>query len=323
MTIFGWDMSRFDSPSIGNAVGEGISFIIHKAGGDLDDPEIGAWWSGVKGLGNDILLGAYWVLLPGNPVGRADAFIARLDSQCPGWRDRPFYLMADCEEWNNDPSTKPSEAEIQAFCDRLAVRMPKLRPLAYAPPWAYGNTLTGLRYPLVASRYVTGSGSFRGLYPGDGAGEWNPYSGQTPAVLQYSSSATIGGQSTSDANAFRGTLAELVALVAPGWSTMATLDAEDLAAIKAAVWGADIDPTASGSYTAGGALWTILGRSGVLPAQIAALGTAATAADIAAALVGPLSTALVAAIGVIGVTITEAQLQAALVAALKQLAGTQ
>jgi hypothetical protein len=218
MTIYGWDMSHFDAPGVGTAVADGISFITHKAGGDKLDDELGAWWSGVRGLDpGRVLLGAYWVLYPGNPAGRADAFIARLDDACPGWRNRPWILQADCEKWSGDASTVPSRSDIKAFCDRLRARMPKLRPIVYAPKWVYGGSLAGLGYPLWASSYVTGSGGFKSLYPGDGSSKWASYSGQTPAILQYSSSATIGGQSTSDANAYRGTLAELTALVAPGW----------------------------------------------------------------------------------------------------------
>jgi GH25 family lysozyme M1 (1,4-beta-N-acetylmuramidase) len=200
-------------------VADGIAFLTHKAGGDRPDAELGAWWSGVRGLDPDrVLLGAYWVLYPGSPSTRADAFIARLDSQCPGWRLRPFILQVDCEKWRGDPGTVPSRAEIQAFCDRLVQHMPKLRPIVYAPAWVYGDRLAGLGYPLWASSYVDGAGSHRKLYPGDGSSRWGAYSGQTPAILQYTSSATIGGQTTCDANAYRGTLAELTALVAPGWT---------------------------------------------------------------------------------------------------------
>jgi GH25 family lysozyme M1 (1,4-beta-N-acetylmuramidase) len=216
--IFGWDMSHYDAPSVGTAAAEGFSFITHKAGGDQDDPEIGAWWASVKGQRDRLLVGAYWVLYPGRPAARADAFVARLDDQCPGWRDGPFLLQVDCEKWNNNPATAPGLVDITAFCDRLVARMPKLRPVVYAPKWVYGDSLAGLKYPLWASSYVTGSGPASTLYPGDSSSRWGAYSGQVPAILQFTSSATIAGQTTCDANAFRGTLAELTALVAPGWS---------------------------------------------------------------------------------------------------------
>jgi len=217
MTIFGWDMSHYDAPSIGSAVRDGISFLTHKAGGDANDAELDDWWAGVRNLGDGVLLGAYWVLYPDTPVTRADQFLARLDASCPGWRDRPFILQVDCERWGGKQSTVPSKAEIQAFCDRLVSKAPRLRPIVYAPKWVYGDSLKGLNYPLWASSYVTGSGSFKSLYPGDTSSRWGAYSGQVPAILQYTSKATIGGQTTSDANAFRGTLAQLTALVAPGW----------------------------------------------------------------------------------------------------------
>jgi hypothetical protein len=234
VTIFGWDMSHFDAPGIGTALAEGISFMTHKAGGDANDTEIGAWWEGVRddATAGRLIVGAYWVLYPGSPSTRADAFIARLDSQCPGWRTVPFILQADCEKWNGDASTVPGKAYITAFCDRLVLRMPKLRPIVYAPKWVYGDSLKGLGYPLWASAYVTGSGGFKALYPGDGSSRWATYSGQTPAILQYTSSATIGGQTTCDANAFRGTPTQLKQLLAPGWSAVATLDSDDKTYIK-------------------------------------------------------------------------------------------
>lgn len=295
MTIFGWDMSHYDAPSIGDAVGEGISFITHKAGGDGNDPELGAWWSGVKDLPPDrVLLGAYWVLYPNSSVARADAFLARLDAVCAGWRDRPFLLQVDCEKWNGDAGTVPSKVEIEAFCDRLVARMPKLRPIVYAPKWVYGNGLAGLHYPLWASSYVTGSGGFKTLYYGDGSSKWAAYSGQTPAILQYSSSATIGGQTFSDANAFRGTLQELTALVAPGWvDSMTSVWDEDVIPVqnKTATWvaggtlGATYDAAAEGLAQArsnASALAELTSQVAFLAARLPVDVTALAAAILAA-----------------------------------------
>lgn len=232
-TIFGWDMSHYDSPSIGNAVSQGISFITHKAGGDATDAELDDWWAGVRTLDNGILLGAYWVLRPdtsGSPADKADSFLARLDTACPGWRERDaFILQVDCEKWNGDQGTVPSKTYIKTFCDRLVAQTgADYLPIVYGPNWVYGSGLSGLAYPLWASSYVGGSGNFKTLYPGDTSSHWDSYSGQTPAILQYSSSATIGGQTTSDANAFRGTIDQLKALVAPGKAVMplTTADAD-------------------------------------------------------------------------------------------------
>jgi hypothetical protein len=264
---FGWDLSHFDVPGIGDAVAEGFRFFTHKAGGDANDTEIGTWWSKVKGLSPDeALLGAYWVLYPGNPSGRADAFLARLDATCKGWRDRPFMLQVDCEKWNGDSGTVPSKADIKSFCDRLHAKMPKLKPIVYAPQWVYGNQLTGLGYPLWASAYVSGSGAASKLYPGDSSSKWDAYSGQVPAILQFTSSATIAGQTTCDANAFRGTLAELTALVAPGWDIDMPLTPAD----GKTIWQTDIIPNpsfrtdaktneATTAYYAMGDIWNRVG----------------------------------------------------------------
>lgn len=235
MTIFGWDMSHFDSPNIGAAVREGISFITHKAGGDANDQELGSWWNNVRNLPEPVILGAYWVLYPGNPEARADAFLARLDSQCPGWRDRDvFILQVDAEKWNGQQGTVPGKTDLKQFCDRLAAKT-SCRPIVYAPKWVYGDSLTGLGYPLWASSYVSSAGAFKAIYPGDSSAKWNAYSGQTPTILQYSSSAIIGGQGTSDANAFRGTVAELKTLISQKkGQDVATLDSDDKAAIQQA-----------------------------------------------------------------------------------------
>jgi hypothetical protein len=217
-TIYGWDASHYDKvPDGARVVSEGFAFMTHKAGGDADDAELAAWWKALKGHRKDILLGAYWVLYPGSPSAKADRFIARLDSQCPGWRDGPFILQVDCEEWNGDSSTVPPKADIKTFCDRLKAKAPKLLPIVYAPKWVYGDKLKGLGYPLWASAYVTGSGAASSLYPGDGSARWDAYSGQVPAILQFTSSATIAGQTTCDANAFKGSRTALTNLLAPGW----------------------------------------------------------------------------------------------------------
>jgi GH25 family lysozyme M1 (1,4-beta-N-acetylmuramidase) len=222
MTLFGWDASHYDGvPDGARVVSEGFSFMTHKAGGDKNDPELASWWNAVKGQRGKLLLGAYWVLYPGSPTARADAFLDRLDSQCPGWRDGPFILQLDCEIWNGDMTTRPGKADVKAACDRLKAKAPKLTPIVYASAGQYDNSLAGLGYPLWNARYpVSGTGAASVIYEragGDSGKGWTAYGGQTPAIWQFTSSATIAGQTTCDANAFRGTLAQLTALLAPGW----------------------------------------------------------------------------------------------------------
>lgn len=251
MTIFGWDLSHYDGPDSRKAVDEGLAFFTHKAGGDADDAEIGSWWNLMKGYRASVLLGAYWVLYPGHGATRADQFLARLDATCRGWRDGPFILQLDCEQWGGNSATVPSKSDIKACCDRLRAKVPKLMPIVYAPKWVYGDSLKGLGYPLWASSYVTGTGSAAKLYPGNASVRWDAYSGQVPAVLQYSSSATIAGQTTCDANAFRGTLAQLTALIAPGWQEDdMPLTPADLDAVEARAKAGFISAIGDGNFAA-------------------------------------------------------------------------
>jgi GH25 family lysozyme M1 (1,4-beta-N-acetylmuramidase) len=276
VTIYGWDASHYDAiPNVTKLIAEGFSFMTHKAGGDADDAELRAWWNAVKGQRSKLLLGAYWVLYPGSAAIRANKFLACLDSQCPGWRDGPFILQVDCEKWNGDASTVPDKADIKAFCDRLVALAPKLRPIVYAPKWVYENDLAGLGYPLWASDYVGGSGPASKLYPGDTSSRWAAYSGQTPAILQFSSSATIAGQTTCDANAYRGTLDQLTALLAPGWSDDMALTPTD----GLTVWKTDTIPNPSfradsktnPTTTANFALGDVWDRVGDMQAAVTAL----------------------------------------------------
>jgi GH25 family lysozyme M1 (1,4-beta-N-acetylmuramidase) len=242
MTVYGWDMSHYDNPSLGPAVAEGISFNTHKAGGDSSsgDQELDDWWRTAKLLNpKTVLLGAYWVPRPdlySSPSGEADRFLAKLDAVCAGWRDRDaFILQVDAEEWNQDPATKPSLSYLKAFCNRLVYRAPDYRPIVYASAGQYGSSLSGLGYPLWNARYpYSVAEGFKAAYAragGDSGKGWGSYSGQVPVIWQYTSSATIGGQSTSDANAFRGTLQQLKDLVTP----VANLSTEDKAWISAEI----------------------------------------------------------------------------------------
>jgi hypothetical protein len=254
--IYGWDASHYDAvPNMARVISEGFSFMTHKAGGDGNDAELADWWKAAKPhravsievdeKGEEfladangkpgVLVGAYWVLRPdlsGSAVNKADAFLARLDSQAPGWRDAMFILQLDCESWGDSSGKKkPNKAYIKAACDRLRAKAPKLMPIVYASAGDYGDGLSGLGYPLWNARYSVSyrTGTASGLYSAAlsaGSG-WKAYSGQVPAIWQFTSSATIVGQTTCDANAFRGTLDELTALLAPGWSDdMALSDAD-------------------------------------------------------------------------------------------------
>jgi hypothetical protein len=331
---------------MGSAIGDGIAFVTHKAGGDANDSELATWWAEARKLDpGTVLLGAYWVLYPGTPAARADAFLARLDALCKGWRDRPFLLQVDCEKWGGNAATVPGRGDIQVFCRRLTEKCPKLRPIVYAPQWVYGDTLEGLGFPLWASSYVNGSGGFKALYPGDTSTRWGAYSGQTPAILQYTSKATIGGQTTCDANAYRGTLAELVRLVAPGWEDDNTMQWTD-DVITNPAWRSDAktNPTVRANFaiydlwnqahTAATSADAARADLASLKSQVTALGSSLTAAINALAAKDSVDEAVlakelapgVAAAVIAGLPadrddISAAELQDALLAVLRELVG--
>jgi hypothetical protein len=135
--------------------------------------------------------------------------IAYADQVTPWWRTFPgWFWQMDTEHWTYD---KVSGSTGAAACAELRRRTGK-QVLHYAPQWAYGNGIPGSD-PLWASHYVSGSGDFKALASKVGSSLWAAYSGRTPAILQYSSSATIGRQSGCDANLFRGSLDDFARLI--------------------------------------------------------------------------------------------------------------
>jgi hypothetical protein len=257
---WGVDKSHFDSPTgTAQIVAEGFGFMTHKAGGDSPDSELATWWNDAKGHRSDLLLGAYWVLYPGRGASAGDAFVARLDSQCPGWRDGPFILQLDCEIWGGDTSTQPGLGDIRACALRLRQLAPRLVPIVYAPKWAYGNSLSGLGFPLWSSAYTTATGSASAIYPGDSYSGWNAYSGIVPTIAQFSSTATVAGDNTTDVNAFKGTRAQLQALLAPGWEK--DVELTDVVYTAQAGNAGNITP---GPRTVGDILGAMDGRTGYL-----------------------------------------------------------
>lgn len=94
-------------------------------------------------------------------------------------------------------------------------------PLLYCPAWwlsANGglNTDTRSIAPLWSSQYPAGGSNLASVYAaagGDSGAGWGVYGGQTPALWQFSSSISVGGYPAIDVSAFRGTRAQLAALL--------------------------------------------------------------------------------------------------------------
>jgi len=231
VTIFGWDCSHFDGPITAaiaaRAAAEGIAFATHKIGegGSYDDPGDGTALANFRAAGLRVL-GGYYVVRSGLSVGaQVDACIALADRDEPWWRDFPgWFWQVDLELWGYD--NVPAARGI-AFSQQLTAASGK-GVVLYASRGMYGGGLTAWApRPLWNADYgANPTGPFRDIYPGDTSRGWTPYSGMTPALLQYSSRATIAGLTTCDANAYRGTIDQLLTLI--GGTPMAGFDATDL-----------------------------------------------------------------------------------------------
>lgn len=218
MTIYGWDASDFDHDRgmrpthIRRAADQGIRFFTHKIteGTHVTHQHAGNKLTAARDAGIPFL-GAYIVVRSGPSIrAQVDHAIAQIDRQAPWWREHPgWFWQVDLERWPYD-SVEP-ERGVQ-MCAELE-RRGRWQAILYAPRWAYGHSIPG-EDPLWASHYGSNNtGDFRQLYPGDDSSRWAAYSGRTPAILQYGSRATIGGQRTCDANAFRGTVADFARLI--------------------------------------------------------------------------------------------------------------
>jgi GH25 family lysozyme M1 (1,4-beta-N-acetylmuramidase) len=256
--IYGWDQSHYDgnltTAILAKAKSEGIAFVTHKLGeglSDVDDTAATAL-AAARSAGFQVI-GGYW-FIHGNddPVAEAKRCIAVADEHESWWRTFPGWF------WQTDAETSstglPSPAYVKKFSDELATLSGK-RVIVYASHGMYGNTLSGLGHPLWNANYGSDPhGSFTSVYPGDSSSGWGAYSGQTPVILQYGSNATIAGITTCDANAFKGSIDQLLTLIGGHDMPITSADSN-------IVWSTDVDPSASGSYTAKGVLWLLKLRS--------------------------------------------------------------
>jgi GH25 family lysozyme M1 (1,4-beta-N-acetylmuramidase) len=131
--------------------------------------------------------------------------------------------------------------------------------LAYAPHWVYGSAVTGLKAPWWASSYVSGSGDYHSLYPGNGSTRWEQVPGHPAAVLQYTDAASYPGAASGvDGNGVRGvsTAADLQALLLGG--DMPLTNAE-IQAVADRVWAKALSD-GGGATTAGERLRRISNR---------------------------------------------------------------
>lgn len=214
MTEYVWDLSHYDGAisraTLAAARAEGIAAIVHKIGEGADPGLDDRFDNTVLGAARDEgfpLLGGYQVVRSGPAAAQVDELLALADRDERWWRTFPgWFWMVDLERWPYDPVPAATGISVAQLLRQRTGR----QVLLYASRGQYGDTLTGWDGPLWNACYVTGSGPFTALYPGDSwAPGWAPYSGQTPALVQFSSSATIAGLTRRDVSAFRGSLTQL------------------------------------------------------------------------------------------------------------------
>jgi GH25 family lysozyme M1 (1,4-beta-N-acetylmuramidase) len=259
-----WDASHYDGnltkAILVRAKAEGIEGFTHKLGEGLSnvDDTAGTALAAARAAGI-LAIGGYW-FVHGNdsPVAEAKRCIAVADQHESWWRTFPGWF------WQTDAETSssglPSPAYVKTFSDTLA-SLSGRKVIVYASHGMYGNRLAGLGHPLWNANYPTNrQAGFKSLYPGNSYAGWTKYSGQTPVICQYTSSATIAGRTTCDANAFRGGVDELLNLIGADMP----LTSADIAAI----WAYKLP----GGETARGALQDAALRTGTITnAQLPAL----------------------------------------------------
>lgn len=282
MTSFGVDTSNHDVGRNGGRplnyaamAADGIRFGWHKVSDGLHyyaDPTAAAALPAMRAALP--VWGGYHVLWSGRSItGQLDWFAAILDRIVPGWRDdQRFVAVWDCERFGyNGPA--PTIAQVNEAGDYW-LRVTGRKSLGYAPPWEYGTQLDGLRYPLISSNYGANPATgYRNAYPGDGSSRWQATPRRRAELLQYGSRTSAGPHSTLDADAYLGSVDDLLAMITGG-----------------AGMAGEADKAFSAKYTGGepwvsGSSYMARAIEGPLRAAVGQLGAlSATVADVKAAL---------------------------------------
>ena len=205
MTIFYPDVSSYQA---------GISFdgcviVVAKAteGTGYTNPDYAP--AKVRAAGAGVYFCAYHFLHAGNGAGQASYAHGVVGSDVP--------LMIDCEATYNSNGTLASAPQVSDIVDFINQyrALGGTTYLLYLPHWYWQGHMgqaslapvTDLGMLLVSSDYTA--------YSDAGPG-WAPYGGMTPAIWQYTSSATLNGVKNVDMNAYQGTLADFKAQVTTG-----------------------------------------------------------------------------------------------------------
>jgi len=201
------------------AARDGIQFFTHKAteATSTRHTHYGEAMRRARDAGIPVL-GAYHVVRSSPSVSaQVDYYLSYLDSQTPWWRNFPgWFIQVDLEKWSYD---NVSASIGEAFADIVEQRTGR-KAVIYASRGQYGDQLSGTSHELWNANYGSDPiGPYLACYAargGDTGPGWAGYSGRIPVFWQYGSRTRIGAQGTCDANAFRGTLDQLRALINGG-----------------------------------------------------------------------------------------------------------
>lgn len=205
MTVFGLDISHHQDLGLDLArcKREGINFVFIKAteGNTFVDSEFAANLAEARRAG--LLVAAYHYVRASAGAALQVAWIAR---HVP--KDVPVILDVEANS-GHIALTRDLVARLKAAGYRV--------PLLYLPRWYWQQigspSLAGLP-PLWSSRYPDNVvGLLDDEWDDVPAHYWDGYGGLNVAVLQFTSSARIAGHQPLDANAYRGTTAQLAALL--------------------------------------------------------------------------------------------------------------
>lgn len=198
----------------------------------------------------------------------------------------PTAQVANYQQWVGDPGIavmidfEDDSGDITNYWALVAAfNAVGLRvTLSYLPQWYWqqiGSPDLSLVPGLIASSYPGGTGYASDLYTaggGDSGPGWNPYGGATPVIWQFTDQASIAGN-TLDANAFRGTPADLAALLG---GDMTPEQAAQLTDIQTQLRGPDLTGWPQLGKNAAGQDCTLVDGVAALITQLAALQAAIT-----------------------------------------------
>ncbi|WP_412539201.1 hypothetical protein R8Z50_25575 [Longispora sp. K20-0274] len=163
------------------------------------------------------VLGDYFVCCPtqyasvGEQVGY---WISLLDQGFPAWRDHPMIHQLDAESWEAEDQGYPASwQDCRDLLTEFSARVPTGYKIWYAPRRLYDDA-PDIGFDIWTPDYHTNGRGYRELYPGDDDFAWGAYSGsgRAPRIFQYASDALMGDDPQCDANKFRGSLDDLLAL---------------------------------------------------------------------------------------------------------------